>query len=88
MDKTNPSKWTDQVIRFIVLPDDDEDAIIYKKVWLELASSAFILGLTLLIVCMANHFHALSILAGVFVFYFLVAGILSLQVKRQIHVFF
>ncbi|MBK8702332.1 MAG: hypothetical protein IPN33_01100 [Saprospiraceae bacterium] len=58
------------------------------KVWFELASSSFVLGLTLMIVCMINHFHALSILSAVFVLYFLVAGILSLRMKREIHVFF
>lgn len=88
MGNTSPSKWEEWVMRLIVLPDDDEDTVIYKKVWCELASSAFILGATLLIVSLVNRFHALSILAGLFTLFFLFAGILSMRVKKHIDVFF
>ncbi len=88
MENTSPSKWETWVMRLIVLPDDDEDTVIYKKVWCELASSAFILGATLLIVSLVNRFHALSILAGLFTLFFLFAGILSMRMKKHIDVFF
>lgn len=88
MERTSPSKWEEWVARLIVLPGDDEETIISKKVWCELAFSALACGATLLIVSMANRFHALSILAGVFTLYFLVAGLLSFRVKRHITAFF
>jgi signal transduction histidine kinase/CheY-like chemotaxis protein len=88
MGKTSPSKWPEWVVHLIVLPDDDEETFISKKVWLELVSSAFVLGVILLIISLVNHFHALSVLTSAFVAFFLLAGILSLRVKKHIQVFF
>ncbi|MBK7409915.1 MAG: response regulator [Saprospirales bacterium] len=88
METSGSSNWAQRITRLLHLPGDDEETIIYKKVWCELASSAFVLGAALLIVSMVHRFFALSILAGVFTLFFLIAGILSFRIKKHIHRFF
>ncbi|MBK6930675.1 MAG: response regulator [Saprospirales bacterium] len=69
-------------------PGDDDETMLSKKVWCSIALTTFILGAILLVVCLVNGFHALTVLTLILCVFFLVNMLLFLWLKRHIQAFF
>ncbi|MCB9282842.1 MAG: response regulator [Lewinellaceae bacterium] len=88
METTGSRNWEQRFTRLLYYPGDDEETMLSKRVWIGLAFTAFALGAILLLICLVNRFHALTLLTAVFTVFFLVCILLFFRVKRQIQLFF
>lgn len=86
--RPRPGKWEARLTRLLYYPGDNDETLLSKKVWGSIALTTFALGAILLVICIANGFHALTLLTTLLCVFFLVSMLLFLRLKRYIQTFF
>ena len=83
-----PQTWNRWLAQFIYAPGDDEEALLAKNIWAGIATSAFFLGLTAMIVYGCLGYTLLVYLMAGFCAFLLVSMLLFLKHRKHAERFF
>ena len=88
MKTQHPSAWDRLPVRRLYYPGDDEETLLYKQIWLGIASSSFFLGGIALAVYWWLNLHLLVYLMAGFCGFFLLSLLLFFQSRKYTERFF